>query len=100
MDDPAGLLDSDSQVAIASRLLRRAARRPGRSDTRQGSPVASIRAWRYFVERSNTKPLRVIQWATGGVGKAAVEAVLNHPELELVGCWVHSADKNGRDVGE
>ncbi|MFZ1174906.1 MAG: dihydrodipicolinate reductase, partial [Mycobacterium sp.] len=26
--------------------------------------------------------------------------VLNHPELELVGCWVHSADKNGRDVGE
>ncbi|OBK66270.1 dihydrodipicolinate reductase [Mycobacterium colombiense] len=52
------------------------------------------------MERSNTKPLRVIQWATGGVGKAAVEAVLNHRELELVGCWVHSADKNGRDVGE
>ena len=52
------------------------------------------------MERSNIKPLRVIQWATGGVGKAAVEAVLNHPELELVGCWVHSADKNGRDVGE
>lgn len=43
---------------------------------------------------------RVIQWATGGVGKAAVEAVLDHPELELVGCWVHSADKHGRDVGE
>ena len=48
----------------------------------------------------NSKPLRVIQWATGGVGKAAVEAVVNHPELELVGCWVHSADKSGRDVGE
>ncbi len=44
--------------------------------------------------------LRVIQWATGGVGKAAIECVLNHPELELVGCWVHSADKNGLDVGE
>src|ERR1700723_757575 len=44
--------------------------------------------------------LRVIQWATGGVGKAAIECILNHPELELVGCWVHSADKNGRDVGE
>ena len=26
--------------------------------------------------------------------------MLNHPQLELVGCWVHSADKNGRDVGE
>ncbi|QLL07260.1 dihydrodipicolinate reductase [Mycobacterium vicinigordonae] len=44
--------------------------------------------------------LRVIQWATGGVGKAAVECVLNHPQLELAGCWVHSADKSGRDVGE
>ncbi|BBZ12213.1 NAD(P)H-dependent amine dehydrogenase family protein [Mycobacterium branderi] len=48
----------------------------------------------------NTKRLKVIQWATGGVGKAAIEAVLNHPELELAGCWVHSAEKNGRDVGE
>jgi hypothetical protein len=43
---------------------------------------------------------RVIQWATGGVGRAAIEGVLDHPELELVGCWVHSADKHGRDVGE
>ena len=42
----------------------------------------------------------VIQWATGGVGKAAIEGVLGHPELELVGCWVHSADKDGHDVGE
>lgn len=43
---------------------------------------------------------RVIQWATGNVGRAAVEAVLSHPELELVGCWVHGAEKAGRDVGE
>ncbi|AQT78803.1 dihydrodipicolinate reductase [Mycolicibacterium litorale] len=43
---------------------------------------------------------RVIQWATGGVGKAAIQGVLRHPELELVGAWVHSADKNGRDIGE
>jgi hypothetical protein len=43
---------------------------------------------------------RVIQWATGGVGRAAIQGVLRHPELELVGCWVHSADKNGRDAGE
>jgi hypothetical protein len=48
----------------------------------------------------DTKPLKVIQWATGGVGRAAVAAVLNHPELELAGCWVHSAAKDGRDVGE
>jgi hypothetical protein len=44
--------------------------------------------------------LRVVQWATGGVGKAAIEGVLDHPELELVGCWVYSDDKNGKDVGE
>lgn len=43
---------------------------------------------------------RVIQWATGGVGRAAIQCVLHHPELELVGCWVHSADKDGRDAGE
>jgi 2,4-diaminopentanoate dehydrogenase len=44
--------------------------------------------------------IRVIQWATGGVGRAAIEAVQRHPELELVGCRVYSADKSGRDVGE
>ena len=42
---------------------------------------------------------RVIQWATGNVGKAAIEGVLHHPELELVGCWVHSEEKDGTDVG-
>ncbi|MEY2571412.1 MAG: hypothetical protein QOE63_1762 [Acidimicrobiaceae bacterium] len=42
---------------------------------------------------------RVIQWATGGVGRAAIEGVLAHPDLELVGCWVHSAAKDGHDVG-
>src|SRR2546423_6764522 len=42
---------------------------------------------------------RVIQWATGGVGRAAIEGVLGHPDLELAGCWVHSADKDGIDVG-
>lgn len=43
--------------------------------------------------------LRVIQWATGGVGRAAIEHILRHPDLELVGCWVHSAEKAGQDVG-
>lgn len=44
--------------------------------------------------------LRVVQWATGGVGVAAAAAVLEHPDLELVGCWVHSAAKVGRDIGQ
>ena len=45
-------------------------------------------------------PIRVAQWATGGVGRAAIQDVLAHPDLELVGAWVHSEDKDGRDVGE
>jgi hypothetical protein len=44
--------------------------------------------------------ISVIQWATGGVGRAAIEAIAAHPELELVGTWVHSADKEGCDAGE
>src|SRR5262245_33213274 len=43
---------------------------------------------------------RVIQWATGNVGRAAVEGIVAHPDLELIGAWVHSPDKAGRDVGE
>ncbi len=43
---------------------------------------------------------RVIQWATGGVGRASIEGIRSHPDLELVGAWVHSAEKSGRDVGE
>ena len=42
---------------------------------------------------------RVIQWATGGVGRAAMEGVLAHPELELAGAWVHSPAKEGVDLG-
>lgn len=44
--------------------------------------------------------MRVIQWATGGVGRAAIEGIQLHPDLELVGCWVHGRSKRGRDVGE
>src|SRR6195952_4484495 len=44
--------------------------------------------------------LRVVQWATGGVGVAAIRGVLEHPDLELAGCWVHSEAKSGKDVGD
>ena len=43
---------------------------------------------------------RVIQWATGTVGVHAVPAIAAHPDLDLVGVWVHSEDKAGRDAGE
>ena len=45
-------------------------------------------------------PLRIIQWATGGVGRAAIQGIVSHPELELVGAWVHGEEKEGQDVGE
>jgi len=41
-----------------------------------------------------------MQWATGGVGVAAMQGVLAHPDLELVGAWVHSPEKEGADLGE
>jgi len=41
---------------------------------------------------------RVIQWATGGVGCAAIEGVLDHPDLVLAGAWVHSEAKHGVDL--
>lgn len=43
---------------------------------------------------------KVIQWATGTVGVHAVPAIAAHPDLELVGLWVHSESKAGRDAGE
>jgi 4-hydroxy-tetrahydrodipicolinate reductase len=47
-----------------------------------------------------TKRYRVVQWATGNVGARALRRVIEHPGLELVGLYVHSADKVGRDAGE
>jgi hypothetical protein len=43
---------------------------------------------------------RVIQWSTGNVGVQALHGIITHPDLELVGLWVHSAAKAGRDAGE
>jgi hypothetical protein len=43
---------------------------------------------------------RVIQWSTGNVGRLALHGIVEHPDLELVGLLVHSADKAGKDAGE
>ena len=43
---------------------------------------------------------KVIQWATGHVGVHALRGIAQHPELELVGLWVSSDAKAGRDAGE
>jgi len=45
-------------------------------------------------------PLRVAVWSTGWIGSLAIRSVHRRPDLDLVGVWVHSPDKVGRDVGE
>ena len=49
---------------------------------------------------SVTDPLRIIQWATGSIGRYAIAAIAEHPALEVVGVWVHSEAKDGVDAGE
>jgi hypothetical protein len=49
---------------------------------------------------ASPEPIRVVAWATGGVGKAVIDAVRRRPDLKLVGVWVHSPDKVGKDAGE
>jgi 2,4-diaminopentanoate dehydrogenase len=43
--------------------------------------------------------LRVVQWATGAVGRHALAAMIDHPDLEVVGVLVYSDDKAGQDAG-
>jgi hypothetical protein len=45
-------------------------------------------------------PLRVIQWATGGVGALALHAILGRRDFALAGVLVTSPEKDGRDAGE
>lgn len=49
---------------------------------------------------SPSRRIKVVQWTTGVVGKPAVRAIVAHPLLELVGCYSHTPDKVGKDVGE
>ena len=44
--------------------------------------------------------LRVVVWTTGKTGSAAVRGMVDHPALEIVGCYAYSQQKVGRDVGE
>lgn len=46
------------------------------------------------------RPLRTVVWSTGGVGSIAIDAIAKRPDLELVGVWVHSEQKVGKDAGE
>lgn len=44
--------------------------------------------------------LRVIQWTTGNIGRRSLAAILDRPDLELVGVYAHGAEKVGKDAAE
>ncbi len=39
---------------------------------------------------------KVIQWATGAMGKSCLRAIIDHPDLELVGLYVYNDSKTGK----
>ena len=46
------------------------------------------------------RPLKVIQWTTGNIGRRSLHAILDRPDLELVGVFAHGVDKFGKDAAE
>ncbi|GII92552.1 NAD(P)H-dependent amine dehydrogenase family protein [Sinosporangium siamense] len=47
------------------------------------------------------QPLRVVQWATGALGRDSLRGLLSRPaEFDLVDVLVYDPDKVGRDAGE
>jgi hypothetical protein len=46
------------------------------------------------------KKYRVIQWATGTVGKVALKHFIENPVIELVGVYVTNPEKVGKDAGD
>lgn len=45
------------------------------------------------------RPYRVIQWATGSIGRIAIRHFIDDPGYELVGVYVTTEAKNGADAG-
>src|SRR6202158_6018283 len=48
----------------------------------------------------SSSSIRGVVWSTGGIGSIAGRAVAENPGTDLVGVWVHSPEKAGRDAGE
>ncbi len=46
------------------------------------------------------RPLRVIQWTTGNIGRRSLHAIIERDDMELVGVFAHSADKLDTDASE
>ena len=46
------------------------------------------------------RPIRVLQWTTGNIGRRSLHAIIGRPDMELVGVYAHSAEKAGTDAAE
>ncbi|MCW2774612.1 MAG: dihydrodipicolinate reductase [Nocardioides sp.] len=49
---------------------------------------------------SVSRPIRVIQWTTGNIGRRSLHAIIGRPDMELVGVFAHGAAKVGKDAAE
>ena len=47
-----------------------------------------------------SRPLRVIQWTTGNIGRRSLHAIIGRPDMELVGVYAHGSEKVGVDAAE
>jgi hypothetical protein len=45
-------------------------------------------------------PYRVIQWATGSIGQIAIRHFADDPAFDLIGVFVTSDAKHGKDAGD
>src|SRR6185369_8245245 len=55
---------------------------------------------RYATHKWERPMYRVIQIATGSLGKHALKQIIQDPRMELAGVWVHSKEKVGKDAGD
>src|SRR5436853_234443 len=46
------------------------------------------------------RPLRVVQWTTGNIGRRSLHAIIARPDRELVGVYAHGTDKVGKDAAD
>ena len=54
----------------------------------------------YRAAAMRSTPVRIVVWSTGWIGSIAIKAIGRRPDLELVGVWVHTPEKVGKDSGE
>ena len=47
-----------------------------------------------------SEPYRVVQWATGNIGRKALRGIVEHPAMTLAGLYVYDPEKVGHDAGE